>query len=171
MRTITVVAYDPRWPEMFTAESQLLQQVLPGGIAKAIHHIGSTSVPGLAAKPVIDILLEVPNLAELDACNTQMQQAGYIARGENGIAGRRYFVKGGEQRSHQVHAFVTGDEQITKHVAFRDYLLTNQQATEQYASVKYAAAQACNNDSQRYCELKAGFIEHHLQLAMLCRKW
>lgn len=96
MRTITVVAYDPRWPEMFTAESQLLQQVLPGGIAKAIHHIGSTSVPGLAAKPVIDILLEVPNLAELDACNTQMQQAGYIARGENGIAGRRYFVKGGE---------------------------------------------------------------------------
>ncbi|MEN4708334.1 GrpB family protein, partial [Pantoea agglomerans] len=71
-------------------------------MAKDVHHIGSTSVPGLSAKPVIDMLLEVSDINELDKYHSAMAHAGYVARGENGIAGRRYFIKGGDQRSHQV---------------------------------------------------------------------
>lgn len=127
-------------------------------MASAIHHIGSTSIPGLAAKPIIDILLEVNGLSELDNANTAMERTGYSARGENGIPGRRYFTKGGAQRSHQVHAFTRGDMQIVKHLAFRDYLLKHQQVAEEYAEIKRAAALASQNDVHRYSALKADFI-------------
>ncbi|UNK62911.1 GrpB family protein [Buttiauxella ferragutiae] len=166
MRTVIVVPYDKQWPLMFESESSLIQALL-GEVVKGIHHIGSTSVPGLAAKPVIDILLEVVGVSELDKCNSVMTRAGYIARGENGIRGRRYFIKGGDKRSHQVHAFAVGDMQVVKHLAFRDYLIKNREEAVLYTEIKRAAALASKNDVQRYCELKAGFIEHHLQLALI----
>lgn len=166
MRTIVVVPYDEKWPEMFEAESLLIQTLL-GGV-KNVHHIGSTSVPGLSAKPVIDILLEVSDISELD--NSAMIRAGYIARGENGIPGRRYFIKGGDQRSHQVHAFAVGDIQVLKHLAFRDYLRNNNVIAENYADIKREAALLCKNDTHRYSALKANFIECHLQLALIDAK-
>lgn len=94
MREIVVVQYNEKWPEMFEAESFLIQSLL-GDVVRNVYHIGSTSVPGLPAKPVIDILLEVTDLNQLDQCNSAMANAGYVARGENGIAGRRFFIKGG----------------------------------------------------------------------------
>lgn len=166
MRTIAVVPYDEKWPEAFNTESLLLQTLL-GEVAKAIHHIGSTSVYGLSAKPVIDILLEVADINELARCNAAIISAGYVARGENGISGRRYFIKGGERRSHQVHAFAAGDEQIIRHLAFRDYLRENRDIAATYAEIKREAASLCNNDAQGYSALKANFIAHHLQLALI----
>jgi len=165
MRTVIVVPYDAQWPEMFEAESLLIKTLLDG-VVKDVHHIGSTSVPGLSAKPVIDILLEVSDINELDTYNPEMARAGYIARGENGIPGRRYFTKGGDQRSHQVHAFAVGDIQILKHLAFRDYLIKNKGISIAYAKVKRSAAFLSRNDAERYSALKASFIEHHLRLAL-----
>lgn len=165
MRKIIVVPYDDRWPDMFEAESLLIKTLL-GGIAKDVHHIGSTSVPGLSAKPVIDILLGVSDINELDKYHSAMAHAGYVARGENGIAGRRYFIKGGDQRSHQVHAFAVGDMQVLRHLAFRDYLRRNKDIAEEYAEIKHAAALLSRNDAHRYSALKAKFIERHLQLAL-----
>ncbi|WP_455810531.1 GrpB family protein [Pseudomonas graminis] len=165
MRKIIVVPYDDRWPEMFEAESLLIKRLL-GGMAKDVHHIGSTSVPGLSAKPVIDMLLEVSDINELDKYHSAMTQAGYVARGENGIAGRRYFIKGGDQRSHQVHAFAVGDMQVLRHLAFRDYLRRNKDIAEEYAEIKHAAALLSRNDTHRYSALKAKFIERHQQLAL-----
>ena len=164
MRTITVVPYDDKWPEMFEAERLLIKTLL-GEVAKEIHHIGSTSVPGLSAKPVIDILLEVSDINELDRYNCAMAHAGYVARGENGIPGRRYFIKGGEQRSHQVHAFAGGDKQVLRHLVFRDYLRENTNIAGKYAELKHSAALLSRNDAYRYSALKANFIVHHLRLA------
>ncbi|RQW65234.1 GrpB family protein, partial [Listeria sp. SHR_NRA_18] len=76
MRKVTIVAYDEQWPDLFETESSLLQITL-GRVISRIHHIGSTSVPGLAAKPVIDILMEVVSLNELDNLNAAMERAGY----------------------------------------------------------------------------------------------
>ena len=165
MREIVVVPYDEKWPEMFQAEHFLIQELL-GDVVKNVHHIGSTSVPGLSAKPVIDILLEVSDINELDTYGSAMSRAGYVARGENGIPGRRYFIKGGDQRSHQVHAFTVGNMQILRHLAFRDYLRENSDIAEKYAEVKHSAALLSRNDVHRYSALKANFIEHHLQLAL-----
>lgn len=166
MRKVIIVAYDEQWPGLFEAESSLLQKTL-GKVILRIHHVGSTSVPGLAAKPVIDILLEVIGLDELDNLDAVMESAGYTARGENGIPNRRYFTKGGDQRSHQIHAFAVGDTQIVKHLAFRDYLIKNKKAAEQYAEIKRAAALTSENDIHRYSAFKADFIEHHLRLALI----
>lgn len=166
MRSVVVVPYDKQWPEMFKAESALIKTFL-GEIVKDIHHIGSTAVPGLAAKPVIDILLEVYDINPLDKYRSAMARAGYVARGENGIAGRRYFIKGGDRRSHQLHAFAVGDTQILRHLAFRDYLRKNSDIAEKYAVIKRAAASLYNNDAHRYSAFKADFIEHHLQLALI----
>ncbi|MBO8125181.1 GrpB family protein, partial [Escherichia coli] len=101
MRILTVVDYDDMWPTLFENERSLLQVTL-GHVISQIHHIGSTSVPGLSAKPVIDILIEVTNLDELDSLNQAMERAGYTVRGENGISNRRYFTKGENQRSHHI---------------------------------------------------------------------
>lgn len=165
MREIVVVPYDEKWPELFNAESFLIKRLL-GEVAKDIHHIGSTSVPGLSAKPVIDILLEVSDINELDQCTPAMVNAGYVARGENGIAGRRYFIKEGNQRSHQVHAFSVGDRQVLRHLAFRDYLRKHTDIAMAYAEVKRTAQLLYKNDAQGYSAFKTPFIEHHLQLAL-----
>lgn len=164
MRTVIVVPYDDKWPEMFETESLLIKSLL-GGVAKNIHHIGSTSVPGLSAKPIIDILLEVSDINELDRYNRAMAHAGYVARGENGMSGRRYFIKGGDQRSHQVHAFASGDMQVLRHLVFRDYLRKNTTIAGLYAELKHSAARLSRNDAHRYSALKANFIAHHLRLA------
>lgn len=166
MRKVAVVDYDAQWPVLFAAERSLLQITL-GEVISQIHHVGSTSVVGLAAKPIIDILLEVVDLDELDKLNAAMARVGYTARGENGIPNRRYFTKGGDQRSHQVHAFAVGDTQIIKHLAFRDYLIKNKNVADQYAEIKRAAVLASENDIHRYSAFKADFIEHHLRLALM----
>jgi len=165
MRTVVIVPYDDKWPEMFEIESLLIKTLL-GAVAVSVHHIGSTSVPGLSAKPIIDILVEVTDINELDAYNLAMVSAGYISRGENGIPGRRYFIKGSGQRSHHVHAFAIGDLQVLRHLIFRDYLRKNRDIAGEYAEIKHSAALLSQNDVHRYSALKADFIAHHLRLAL-----
>lgn len=94
MRILTVVDYDEMWPALFENERTLLQMTL-GKVISRIHHIGSTSVPGLSAKPVIDILIEVANLEELDSLNQAMEGVGYTVRGENGILNRNEALEAG----------------------------------------------------------------------------
>ena len=108
IRVVEVVDYDPNWKNTFETERVLLAKAI-GINAVKIEHIGSTSVVGLAAKPVIDILIEVTDLKELDNTAENIEALGYTIKGENGISGRRYFQKGGNQRSHHVHAFQTND--------------------------------------------------------------
>ena len=118
---------------MFEAEAGLVRSVL-GNTAIAIHHIGSTAVAGLPAKPIIDMLFEVAVLQQLDGFNNTMVGIGYEPMGEFGIPGRRYFRKGGDNRIHQIHAFASGDFNLTRHLAFRDYLRTNPAAAAEYAA-------------------------------------
>ncbi|WP_428611112.1 GrpB family protein [Shewanella sp.] len=164
-RIIEVLDYQRHWPEVFEAEKALLLAVL-GDRVITIEHIGSTSVPGLAAKPIIDILVEADSLAALDAKNSQLQRLGYRARGEHGIAGRRYFQKGGEQRSHHLHAFQSGSAQLTAHRAFRDYLIAHPQMAGEYGRLKQRIAKKGQHDSEAYMALKADFMVETLALAL-----
>jgi len=158
MRVVEVVEYDPSWPAQFEAERTLLHQTL-GEAATAIHHIGSTSVPGLAAKPVIDILIEVADLKALDALNDRMIRSGYTPRGEWGIPGRRYFQKGGDRRTHHLHAFASGDFGLVRHLAFRDYLRSNPETAREYGDLKKSVAKTCLNDLGRYCDGKDAYVK------------
>ena len=122
MQHITVVPYDPAWPGLYEAEAQAIAGVL-GQRLTAIHHIGSTAVPGLAAKPVIDIMPVVRAVTETDECRADFEALGYEYLGEFGIPGRRYLRKGGDERTHQMHIFASDDvHAIARHLAVRDYL-------------------------------------------------
>ena len=165
-RIIEVVAYNPQWPARFAQEKNLILGVLSAANIVDIHHIGSTSVEGLSAKPIIDILLEVHSLEALDAESGQMQNLGYRVKGEFGIPGRRYFHKGSNQRSHHVHAFMTGSSEVQRHLAFRDYLREFPHIRDQYGQLKLEAASLHSDNIEQYMDHKNSFIKHHQQLAM-----
>ncbi|AOR63295.1 GrpB family protein [Pectobacterium wasabiae] len=159
-RTIAVVDYDPHWATNYATAARALTQALDE-VAVRVHHIGSTAVPGLPAKPVIDMLLEVVSLSDLDRLDQVMVDLGYRPRGENGIAGRRYYTKGGDERTHHLHAFVVGDAHVQRHLVFRDYLRANPSVCAEYAAIKRAAALTCDNDATVYSQLKNDFIATH----------
>lgn len=168
IRIIEVVDYQLKWAADFDSEKLSLHRVL-GSCALSIEHMGSTAVVGLAAKPVIDILIEVSSLAAIDTHQSAMELLGYSAKGENGIAGRRYYQKGGKCRTHHIHAFELGDENLIRHRAFRDYLIAHPEIAAEYGYLKKAAALQCGNDSVLYAALKNSFIQKHEKLAMSAR--
>ena len=126
-----------------------------------IHHIGSTSVEELAAKPIIDIMMEVVSLDEIDQNRDRFEAAGYVVMGEFVIPGRRYYRKGVKKRTHQIHLFESGDPNLVRHLAFRDYLREFPEIRKEYGDLKIRIASECDNDIERYCDGKDDFIKHH----------
>lgn len=133
---ITVVNYNPNWEKNYINEQQLIRQILKNELVECFH-IGSTSVPNLKAKPIIDILLVVNNINKLDNYSFYFENIGYEIMGEFGIIGRRYFRKGGDNRTHQIHAFQYDNiQEIERHLAFRDYLRQNPKISKEYGELK-----------------------------------
>lgn len=163
---VVVTEYDPAWPQEFERETELLSRVFGANLA-AIHHIGSTAVPGLAAKPIVDIMPVVYDLEAVDAHRADFEALGYEYLGEFGIPGRRYMRKGGDERTHQVHVFKAGDEvNITRHIAFRDYLRSHPEVCREYAALKRSLAARFPWDIDAYCEGKERFVKLHERLAL-----
>ncbi len=159
MRPIEVVPYNPAWPEMFNREAELIRQLL-GEELISLHHIGSTSIPGTAAKPIIDILAEVRDINAIDARNEVLGREGYTARGEYGIPGRRYFFKGnGEVHTCHLHVFGSGNPELKRHIVFRNYMRSHPEAAKEYASLKSKLARLYPNDIDAYCDGKDAFIK------------
>lgn len=165
MRKVVVVEYDPQWPEMFAAEAEKLKAVF-GRELTAIHHIGSTSVPGLKAKPIIDIMPIVKDIGAVDRFNEAMIRLGYEPLGEFGIPGRRFFPKGGEKRTHHVHVFQEGSKEALRHMAFRDYLRAHPEEAGQYGELKQRLAGRFPDDIESYMDGKDGFIKAMEQKAL-----
>lgn len=164
---MVIEPYDSEWPILFNREHELLISVIPIRI-DAIHHIGSTSVPGLPAKPIIDILLEVSDIDILDSVNGSFESIGYECMGEFGIPGRRYYRRGKETRTHHIHAFKSGSIGARRHIVFRDYLRSHPEIAKEYANLKRSVAEASNGDMNAYCDGKADFVSKHEKLAI---KW
>ena len=158
MRKVIVVAYDHHWPAMFEGEATLIRHIL-GSELLEIHHIGSTSVPGLAAKPIIDMMPVVKDITNIDRFNHQMMAIGYTPKGEYGILGRRFFYKGNDERTHHIHVFQQGSEHIERHLAFRDYLRQHPLIAMKYGQLKQALATQYATDIDGYMEGKDAFIK------------
>ncbi len=158
-RKVEVVPHDRNWQNLFKAESRQLS-IAFGDNAIAIHHIGSTAIETIYAKPIIDILIEVKNLDRVDDLNPQIESLGYITMGEFGIVGRRFFRKDDNAgiRTHHIHTFEVGSPQIERHLAFRDYLRSHPEAARQYSELKQQLAQQYPTDIQNYMDGKADFI-------------
>ena len=164
---ITVLNYDPEWPLKYERERKAIAEILDGnGIS--IYHIGSTSVPGLAAKPIIDMMAVVRSLEKVDDARGKFSELGYEYLGEFGIAGRRYFRKGGDERTHQIHIFQADDwNNIERHLAFRDYMRTHEKERTEYAKIKTALAQRFPYDIDGYCDGKEAFVREMEKRALL----
>lgn len=168
---VCVAPPDPAWPSAFQAEAARLRDAC-GDLDAELHHIGSTAIRGIHAKPVIDILLLVKDIAALDPRTQPVQSLGYEALGEFGIPGRRYFRRDSAHgiRTHQIHAFERGSPGALRHLAFRDYMNAHPDAAQAYSALKQRLARQFPHDMQAYMDGKDSFIKHHEALAIAWRK-
>lgn len=156
---VIVVEYDPNWKTEYLKEEQAIKKILRDELVNSFH-IGSTSVPNLKAKPIIDILLVVDDIGNLDAYSTQFENLGYEVMGEFGIKGRRYFRKGGDDRTHQIHAFQYDHiQEIERHLSFRDYLRQNPVICKEYGELKSKLADKYPADIESYGDSKDDFVK------------
>lgn len=157
---IEVVPYDPTWPKKFRLAGGEVEAALGTNLV-AIHHIGSTSIVGIYAKPVIDMLAVVADLSAVDRQSAEMEALGYEVMGEFGIEGRRYFRRGDPygRRTHQIHAFVEGSPHVIRHLAFRDFMRAHPRFAEQYQRLKRQLAKEHLYDMDAYMDGKDGFIK------------
>lgn len=179
-RTIEVVPYSPLWPTLFEKEANLIKETL-GKNCIAVHHIGSTAVPELSAKPVIDMIPVVLDITEVDKSNSAMENLGYEAKGEYGIPFRRFFQKGGLTRTHHVHVFEKNNPEIERHLLFRDWMRSHEEDRELYANLKIKLAKKFPNDIDSYClgkddfianiDAKTGFKQLRIVKALTTREW
>ena len=165
MRKVEVVPYENHWAEKFQKEAKRLKEAMPEHVK--VHHIGSTSVPGLAAKPIIDMIMEVTNIDKVDSWNDIFRKLGYTSKGENGIAGRRFYIHGiEEKRSYHLHVYETGNQEIIRHLSFRDYMMEHCEEAEAYATLKEELAKQFTYDIERYIEGKDAFVREREQRAI-----
>lgn len=149
MRKVEVVAYSEDWKKKFDEEAIHLQHIF-GLEIQIIHHIGSTSVERLSSKPIIDMMPIVRDIRKIDAYNSAMIAIGYEPKGENGLPGRRYFQKGGDNRTHHVHMYELGNPEIERHLAFRDFLRVHSIIARKYGDLKEALAEQFPYDIDAY---------------------
>jgi GrpB-like predicted nucleotidyltransferase (UPF0157 family) len=159
-RKVEVVPHNPSWHSLFETESKKIATALADNFI-AIHHIGSTSIETIYAKPIIDILVEVKSIDRVDGQNSEMENLGYECMGEFGIEDRRFFLKDNPVgiRTHHVHVFEVDSAQTSRHLSFRDYLNAHLDKAQAYSILKQGLAQKYPYNIQEYIEGKDTFIQ------------
>jgi len=159
-REMNVVPYDPNWPALYRQEKALLEGVL-GNLILDIQHFGSTAIPGMSAKPTIDVMVQVQDIEAVDAYTDAMIQTGYFAKGENGIPGRRAFTRlkdDGENHFSHVHIYEPSNPHVTDELMFRDFLRVNGESFQQYEKMKLAASAHYRFSPKEYTDAKTECI-------------
>ncbi len=159
---VTIVPYNPAWPLRYEEERDKITAALGDSIVE-IHHVGSTAVPGLAAKPIIDIMIAVRQLGDAIECIGPLSDRGYAFNDHPQNVDRRFFRKG-QPRTHHVHFVAAGSTELRVHLAFRDALRTHPEWRDQYAALKYALADRYRNDRVQYTESKTDFVSRVLAI-------
>ena len=152
--------HDPEWADAAEREAGRLGAVL-GHVLVRVHHIGSTSIPGLVAKPILDLIPVVRSIEDLDRTQDRLKALGYQWWGEFGLPGRRYCSLVDEvsgKRLVQLHCYADGSPEIMRHLAFRDYLKANPELVAAYEAVKRRCAEAHPDSSHAYGDCKGEWI-------------
>ena len=159
---VELVPYTAEWRRLFEEEKARLQAAI-GQYVLDVQHVGSTAIPGLIAKPIIDIGIAVRDFEEARVCIGPIGQLGYEYRGEQRIPRRHYFVKG-DPRTHHIHMNEIGSRDWEDQVLFRDYLIRHPELAEEYAGLKKELARQYPTDREAYLDGKAAFIERVLKM-------
>lgn len=159
-RRVVVVPWDAGWESDFRAIRDEIAPAL-GGLTLGIEHVGSTSVPGLSAKPIIDIDVVIPDASALDAAIAALRGIGYRHEGDLGIAGREAFDYDGKPhlRRHHLYVCPRNSAELRRHIAFKGYLRAHPEAVREYSRIKEAGAALYPDDIDGYIAHKSPFIE------------
>jgi GrpB-like predicted nucleotidyltransferase (UPF0157 family) len=162
---IIIHTYSENWPQLAADEIQRIRHI-PFLAEKIIEHIGSTSVPGLSAKPVIDLVIEVSDIEDAKNAITPLEAIGYSYWRANPDEKHLYFVKGlppiGAGRTHHVHFFEA--DRFNEHVLFRDILRKNAALAEEYQTLKTKLAKQFKHDREAYTDAKTDFIQRAIKV-------
>ncbi|QWF84620.1 GrpB family protein [Amycolatopsis sp. CA-230715] len=158
---VVIVDYDDGWPNLFERLRRPLATAL-GPLASRIEHVGSTSVPGLAAKPIIDMVIVLDSAGDLDEAAARIRPLGYERRGDLGVPGREAFSRPGDLPAHHLYASAADGEQLARQLAFRDALRASPETARAYAALKRELAQRFRTDRVGYTDAKTSFIEYVL---------
>lgn len=158
---IEITVYNTGWPKLFQKERQRLLSILPGDIDFTIKHFGSTAIPGMAAKPIIDILLLCPEKDQWEQFIEPLESLGYLYWEDNPRKDRMFFVKGmppyGNGRTHHVH--VMKPETANRSLLFLDYMKENPEEIRRYEEIKRRLMKLYPTDREKYTKEKKNFIE------------
>jgi GrpB-like predicted nucleotidyltransferase (UPF0157 family) len=162
---VEIAEYDPAWPAAYERERALIARAL-GDLMLGIEHVGSTAVPGLGAKPIIDITVGIHRLADGEKCVGPLEELGYEYRGDGEIPGRHYFRKFTRgERTHHLNIVEHEGDFWERHLLFRDYLRGCPEEAEEYYRLKLRLAAQFRDDRVGYTEAKTEFIESALARA------
>lgn len=157
-KKVTLFFYNPAWKRLYKKEAKFLRSVI-GKYVLDIQHVGSTSIPGVKAKPIIDIAIGVKNLKNGEKCIKPLKQLGYEYKHSAGIKGRHFFAKGSEMnRTHYVHIEKLDGRPWKNHIIFRDYLRKYKKAVKEYNELKEKLAKKYKDDRDTYTAQKDSFI-------------
>jgi GrpB-like predicted nucleotidyltransferase (UPF0157 family) len=160
MPPVKLWPYDPQWSAQYEQARHAIAAVLVG-LDVVIEHIGSTAVPGLAAKAIIDIDVAVRSREDVPIAIERLRRLGYIYQGDKGISGREAFIWPPGARRHHLYVVVAGNEPHTAHVRFRDHLRANPEVAARYAALKKELAVRHADDPLAYTEAKSEFVSRH----------
>jgi GrpB-like predicted nucleotidyltransferase (UPF0157 family) len=168
--TVRVVPYDSTWPSLFAAEAERLRQcIATPDLPLIIEHTGSTAVPGLAAKPVLDILAGYQKGASVPTYIELLTDAGYVHRGEQEIPGREFFRRG-NPRAYHLHLTAIDSSFWRNHLTFRDRLRADNALRDAYAALKRDLAARFPRDREAYIAAKGSFVSNVLGLSIDSRE-
>lgn len=159
-----IADYDPLWPETFAGLRNQVAGVL-GPLAQRIEHVGSTAIPGLPAKPIIDIDVVIADPAGLPEVITRLATLGYQHQGDLGITGREAFTSPAATPAHHLYVCTADSPELARHLAFRDYLRAHPGPTRAYAQLKRSLAEQFHTDRDAYSYGKTTFVEQTLAAA------
>ncbi|AFY57770.1 hypothetical protein Riv7116_5392 [Rivularia sp. PCC 7116] len=166
MDEIEIVKHNPNWANMFEAEAEAIRAVVEKDFIAEIQHIGSTAVPGLAAKPIIDIMVGLRNLSDATKIIKPLEDLGYVYWADNPNPERMFFVKGmppyGTKRTHHVHV-VKINGGFWQRRLFRDYLSTHPEEAQRYETLKRDLAARFRHDREAYTEAKTDYIRQVME--------
>jgi GrpB-like predicted nucleotidyltransferase (UPF0157 family)/chloramphenicol 3-O-phosphotransferase len=161
---VVVVDYDEAWPVLFEELARPVREAL-ADLGAEIEHVGSTAVPGLAAKPIVDIDVVVPSTEDVPAAIERLRSLGYLYQGDKGIPGREAFRWPSGVTPHHLYVVVAGGEPLLAHLALRDHLRANPEVAAEYAALKQRLAQRFGDDRLGYTEAKSEFVAGVLRRA------
>lgn len=158
---IFLVDWDKEWEILFDREKQKIFELFKNDNIE-VHHIGSTSVKNLKAKPILDIAIEIDSFSDINKYIDRLKQLDYISIGNDILPDRYYFIKE-NPRTHQIHLFEKGNLYLEQQLKFRDILRTDSTIKNEYESLKLKLAAANTNDKHKYADLKTDFITNILK--------